>query len=129
MNSIFGRSMAFPPRVGPDGRFEWSDGEQNVRESIAVVLKTDPGERMGLPEFGAGLGRYLFEPNEPSTHARVRESILRSLARWERRIAVEAVDVLAHPGDPEAALVTIAYRLVATGTRERTSLSLTLAAR
>jgi uncharacterized protein len=127
MSSIFGRSMAFPPRIGVDGRFAWSEGEQNIRESIGVILKTEPGERVGVPDFGAGLGRFLFEPNEPATHARLRDAILRMLGRWERRIQIEEVEVVAHPGDAEAALVTITYRLAATGTRERTYLSITLA--
>jgi len=128
MSSIFGRSLSFPPRVGADGRFVWSEGEANIRESIAVVLKTEPGERRGLPDFGAGLGRFLFEPNNAATHARVQDSITRALARWERRVQVEAVDVAADPDDAESAVATIAYRLVATGARERISLSLQLSA-
>ncbi len=127
MSSVFGRSMSFPPRVGADGRFVWSAGEENIRESIAVILKSEPGERVGLPEFGAGLARFLFEPNNPGTHARLGESIGNALARWERRIAVEAVDVAADPRDPEAGSATITYRLVATGARERITVSVPLA--
>jgi phage baseplate assembly protein W len=129
MSSVFGQSMSFPPRVGPDGRFVWSSGETNIRESIAVILKTEPGERVGVPDFGAGLGRFLFEPNEPSTHARMREAILRALERWERRIEVEAVEVVADAVDAALALVTITYRLVATAARERISLNVSLSNR
>jgi phage baseplate assembly protein W len=126
MNSIFGRGMSFPPRVGADGRFVWSDGENNIRESITVVLKTEPGERVGVPDFGAGLGRFLFEPNNAATHARVQDAIVRALARWERRIDIEAVDVTPDPSDGEGALATITYRLVATSARERLSLTIPL---
>ena len=52
--SIFGRSLSFPPRVGADGRFVWSEGEDNIRESIAVILQTEPGERVAQPEFEIG---------------------------------------------------------------------------
>src|SRR4029077_15572906 len=52
-DSIFGRSLSFPLRVGSDGRLVWSKGEDNIRESIAVVLKTEPDERIALPDFGA----------------------------------------------------------------------------
>jgi phage baseplate assembly protein W len=128
MTSIFGQGISFPPRVGADGRFAWSDGEGNIRESITVVLKTEPGERVGVPDFGAGLGRFLFEPNTPATHARVRDAIQRALARWERRVQVEAVEVGVDPGDAGAALATITYRLVATSARERISLNVPLAA-
>jgi phage baseplate assembly protein W len=128
MTSVFGKSLAFPPRVGADGRLAWSEGEANIRESIAVVLKTEPGERVGVPEFGAGLGRYLFEPNTAATHARMQDAIVRALAHWERRIEVEAVDIAADVADPETALATITYRLVATDARERISLNIPMAA-
>ena len=128
MNSIFGRSMSFPPRVGADGRFVWSSGEDNIRESIALILKTEPGERVGRPDFGAGLGRYLFEPNNAATQARLSEAIHNSLTRWEPRIKVETVDVSTDPRDPEASSAAITYRLVATGARERITVNVPLAA-
>ena len=127
MSSVFGQGMSFPPRVGGDGRFVWSDGEDNIRESIAVILKTDAGERLAMPDFGAGLTRYLFEPNNAATHARLQDAIERALARWERRITVEAVDVAASAADPEVAVATITYRLVATAARERFSVNIPLA--
>lgn len=127
MSSVFGRGLSFPPRVGADGRLAWSEGEASIRESIAVVLKTEPGERVGVPEFGAGLGRFLFEPNNAATHARMQDVIVRALGRWERRIEVEGVEIAADPADAELALATISYRLVATAARERISLGVPLA--
>lgn len=127
MPSVFGRSFSFPPRVGADGRFVWSEGEANIRESIAVILKTDPGERLGVPDFGAGLGKFLFEPNNAATHTRIQDAIAAALARWERRVKVESVDVAADQADAESALATITYRLIATDGRERISLNVPLA--
>lgn len=124
--SVFGKSLSFPLRVGADGRIAWSEGEHNVRESIAVILKTEPGERIGLPGFGAGLGRFLFEPNTPATRLLIQERISEALKRWERRIQVESVEVSADPQQSEAAIATIVYRLVATQGRERMNLSIVL---
>ena len=67
---VFGRSVAFPPRVDVAGRVAFSEGEVNVRESIRLILMTEPGERVMRQDFGAGLGRFLFEPNTPATHQR-----------------------------------------------------------
>jgi hypothetical protein len=124
---IFGRGMAFPPRVGADGRVAWSDGENNVRESIRIILMTEPRERLRLPTFGAGLRQYLFEPNNPATRQRIRENIEESIARWEPRVRIEAVTVDPDPDDAEAVVATLTYRLVATQARERVSLSVKLA--
>ncbi|MFN8909444.1 MAG: GPW/gp25 family protein, partial [Betaproteobacteria bacterium] len=104
----------------------WSEGEQNVRESIRVILMTEPRERVRLPAFGGGLRQFLFEPNNPGTRHRIREAIEESLAKWEPRIRLESVSVEPDPGDPEAAVATLTYRLVATQALERVSLSVQL---
>jgi phage baseplate assembly protein W len=124
--SLLGRGISFPPRVGADGRIVWSDGEQNIRESIQVVLKTELEERLRLPEFGAGLGRFLFEPNTTATRHVLQDQITRALDAWEPRITVEEVEVEEDPDDPEAAVATVEFRLVATQARERVTLSIPL---
>jgi len=125
--ALYGRGMSFPPRVGADGRIAWSEGEENVRESVRVILLTRLRERLLLPEFGSGLDRYLFEPNTPATRQLLREDIRRALVRWEARIQVETVTVEQDARDPGTAVATIQYRLVATQQRERVSLIVTLA--
>jgi phage baseplate assembly protein W len=124
---LLGRGISFPPRVGADGRIAWSEGEDNIRDAIRVILGTERNERLRLPDFGAGLRKYLFEPNTVATRHQLQERILRALAAWEPRIAVDAVDVEEDPDDPESAIATIAYKLVATQVRERMTVAVTLA--
>ncbi|MCI0519067.1 MAG: GPW/gp25 family protein [Chloroflexi bacterium] len=123
---LFGRGISFPPRIGADGRLAWSAGAENIRESIRIILQTLPQERIMLPEFGAGLEQYLFEPNAVSTHRLLEEEITQALQRWERRIRLESVRVEADPDDPQAAVAVIRYRLVATGANAQVSLALKL---
>lgn len=125
---VYGRGISFPPRVGSDGRVAWSEGAANVRESIRILLMTEPQERVALPEFGGGLARLLFEPNTTATWQSIRDRIDKALSRWEPRVRVEAIDVDADPADVDAAVATITYRLVATGTRERVSVKVAVAA-
>jgi hypothetical protein len=42
-------------------------------------------------------------------------------------VRVEAVDVVADPNDPQAAIATLTYRLVATQAQERVSLAVSVA--
>jgi len=121
---IYGRSLSFPPRVGSDGRMVWSSGEQNIRESIRLILMTDPGERLRRPDFGGGLQPLLFEPNIASRHRLLQDRIQAALTRWEPRITVESIQVGIDPENREGAIVTLNYRLVATQARERISLNL-----
>ncbi len=125
--SLFGRGVSFPPRVGPDGRVAWSEGEQNVREAIRVILLTNLNERVRLPGFGGGLDSFLFEPNNPATLHVMADSIQKALRQWEPRIVVQSVDMAPDPDDPaEAVLATIQYKLVASQALERVTVGVTL---
>lgn len=123
---LFGRSLGFPPRVGDDGRLTWSEGDGNVRESIMLILMTEPNERIRLPQFGAGLGKFLFEPNTVSTRQLIKTHIERALATWEPRLRVESVAVDQHATEPYTAVAVIQYQLVATQARERVSVQVQL---
>ncbi len=125
---IFGRGIAFPPRVGADGRIAWSTGMDNVRECIRIILLTEPGERIQLAEFGGKLRSYLFEPNTAATRRLIQEEITTSLELWEPRVALQGVTVDEDPEDNRAAIATIAYKVLASGTDEQISLRLQLGA-
>jgi phage baseplate assembly protein W len=125
---VLGRGISFPPRLGADGRWAWSSGEQNIRESIRVILLTEFRERMMLPEFGGNLQQHLFMPNTVATRHTIGDRVEKALSAWEPRVRVEEVQVEALPDDPEAALVTIVYRLIATQVRERMNMTVTFAA-
>ena len=125
---MFGRGISFPPRVGSDGRVQWSEGEQNVQEAIRIILMTEQNERLRLAEFGGGLGQFLFEPNTVSTRHSIQDRITKALSRWEPRIQVESVIVEADPADREAAIASITYKLVSTQARERVNLNVKLSA-
>jgi phage baseplate assembly protein W len=124
---ILGRGVAFPPRVGTDGRVAFSEGEPNIREGIEIVLRTNQRERLRLPEFGAGLERFLFEPNTTATRRQIEDRIAKSLQSWEPRIVVQSIAVDEDPDDPQAAIATIDYRLIATQSSERVSVSVAVA--
>ncbi len=123
---IFGKGISFPPRIGADGRIVWSEGEDNIRESIRVILMTELNERLYLPQFGGGLNRFLFEPNNATTRQLILDRITKALAQWEPRITVQTVSVEPDPQDLQAAIATVYYKLVATQTAERVSLTVTL---
>jgi uncharacterized protein len=123
---LYGQSTGFPPRVGADGRIIWSSGELNVRESICIILRTRPGERLMRPTFGCGLDRYLFEPNSISTLRLIQEEVKRSITLWEPRVTLNDVQVATNPTDSRAVDITITYTLIATQQREGLNLTFAL---
>ena len=123
---VYGRGIAFPPRGDARGRLAYAEGVDNVRESIRLILLTEPRERVMLPEFGAGLKRFLFRPNNAATHRLIEEAITRALGRWERRVRVDAVRVAADPVDRGVATATVRFTLVAGQVQDELQLRLVL---
>lgn len=115
--AVFGHGLAMPLQAAADGRLPSTDGPEKVRQAIAIILDTEPGERLMLPRFGCGLRRFLMQPNTNATRAAMQREIDTALRAWEPRIRVERVDVL--PGDdPSLVLVQIGYQHLRDGRRD-----------
>lgn len=126
LGQLFGRGLVFPPYLDRQSRLAWSEGPDNIRESIRIILSTEPGERLMLPTFGAGLKRFLFEPNTVATHRLMEETIFQALNRWEPRIGVASVDIDVAEDDDQAAIVVISYSLVSNGATDQLQLRVQL---
>ncbi len=122
----FGRGIAFPPRVGPDGQWAWSEGPENIREAIRIILQTEAGERLMLRPFGAGLERFLFASNTTATRRLIQERVENALSLWEPRINLRNVSVTADANDARRVVITIEYELIASGTGEQLALAVNL---
>lgn len=109
--SILGTGWKFPIRVNGRGGFSLSQGEQDVAESIWIVLSTSKGERIMIPEFGCGINDYLFAPNNSNTRGAVTHQVQQALLRWEPRIDVMDVRVDDRTDQPNLLLIQIDYRI------------------
>ncbi len=109
-----GRHLAFPFRIGSDGRTATpADHLDHVRGEVIQLLLTAPGERPFLPSFGAGLKRLVFERNDPVAAGLAKATVARNLSRWlGHRVTVELLEVVSQ----ESLLtVDLRYRVFATG--------------
>jgi len=112
--SFLGTGWAFPPRFGRDGRTALVEGEQDIRESLAILLATRPGERIMHPLYGCDLHALVFEHVTTTVVTEIRHAVLRAIDRCEPRIDVERVDVLPGPDEHGVLPIEIAYRVRAT---------------
>ncbi len=90
-----GRHLAFPFRIGADGRSATppSDAE-HVRDELLQLLLTSPGERLFLPEFGGGVRKLVFEPASDVLRGVVKARITQALSRWlGHRLTLEGLEV------------------------------------
>lgn len=86
----------FPYPITKDalGYFHSQDDIDQIKSDLLILLLTNPGERVMLPEFGTGLRDLIFEPNDGALQNKARDLIINAIRTWEPRISVEQVDVL-----------------------------------
>lgn len=109
-----GRHLAFPFRIGPDGRSAApATLEQHVKGEVMQLLLTNPGERPFLPTFGGGLRRLVFEANSDHTAAVAKATITSAFNHWlKTRVELTALEV---ENEDATLLVGVQYRVIATG--------------
>lgn len=96
------------------GQLSYTDGPEKVRQSIRLILLTEPGERVMRPAFGCGLGQFLMQPNTIATRALIQVEVSRAIDVWEPRVDVRSVTVVTG-SDPSLVVITIGYHHKTTG--------------
>ena len=108
--------VGYPYRIDGRGRTAGADDAAHVRELIAQVLFTMPGERVNRPDFGSGLHQLLFAPASDELATATQFLVQGALQQWlGDLITVDAVEVT----HEEATLaVLVSYTLRRTQQRE-----------
>lgn len=108
---IIGSGFSFPMQINALGETEMSSDDENIRQSMTMILGTAPGERIMRPTFGCAIHDILFEPNTAVTAAKIEYEIKKSLLEFEPRVS--DIEVTARPDDVEQNRmnVTIAYTI------------------
>ncbi len=73
-------------------------GLEHVRQSIEDILTTPLGSRRMRPEYGSNLRRYVDLPVTGGWKSAVQAEVARALLRWEPRLKLERVQVVAVVG-------------------------------
>ena len=119
--------LGWPLAPMPEGgALDYPALDRSIRDQIRVVLLTQPGEMVLHPRFGAGLQDVLHEPNTLGTRRRIRDLVRGAVARWERRIVLDAVEVWEIDGRADAVRVELAYRIKRTGSVQQFHFDLVL---
>jgi len=70
-------------------------GIAHLRQSIEDILTTPLGSRRMRPEYGSQLRRFVDLPVNEGWKSAVQAEVARALGRWEPRLHLERVKVIA----------------------------------
>lgn len=106
---FLGKGWRFPVAVNLTGGISSSAYEENVRESIFVILGTAPGERVKREDFGCRIHDLMFAPNNDETAARAEYYCEEAINKYEPRIAEVQCKAAPNADEPNRLDVRITY--------------------
>ena len=115
--------LAFPLKLGNDGRLSACTYEEHIRQSLRALLLTARGRRVMRPDYGNRLGDYLFENYGETTATLIKSEISSTIRRFEPRVELLNTRVLADSANPGVISAEITYRIVATDMTDQLSLT------
>ena len=114
--SFLGTGWSFPPRFTRNGVRMVSD-EEDIEESLRILISTHPGERSMRPDYGCGIRSHNFASIDESEKSVLSATIRRAILFHEPRITVEKINVRESEEDLGTILIGIEYTVDATNNR------------
>ena len=113
---FLGRGVAFPFRF-ENGKIAVSSDEDLVEESIKIILRTNPGERIMRPDFGSGIEQMVFSTGDTSAATMLAFYIRETLEKHEPRIELIDVKVKRDTGEANVLNIFIEYEIRASNSK------------
>lgn len=93
-DSFLGTGWSFPPTFSkPLAGTVMVSAEEDIQQSLHVLMTTIPGERPMNTDYGCPVTQFLFDGMDNSTMNKLRDVIEKSILYFEPRIVLNSVDV------------------------------------
>lgn len=104
-------NIQFPFQDDPDGKFLKmnQDAKKAIKADLVHLLLTNKGERLYLPDFGANLRQYLFDPNDDISANAIRNEINEAIKKFIPNLNVTQLTVTKSENNEYAVVVRIDY--------------------
>lgn len=93
-NAFLGSGWSFPPNFHRhNGDISLVEHEEDINQSLLILLSTTPGERLMHPSFGCNLKHMVFETVTVGVITKIKDAIARAILFFEPRITLQNVEV------------------------------------
>ena len=115
--SFLGRGWAFPVTFSEESyQVHMSEEEEDIQQSLIILLNTTLGERIMRPDYGANMEDLLFEALNVTTANMIANRIKKAILFHEPRVKTEDIDL--RPDYNEGRVeVLVKYIIIATNNR------------
>ena len=117
--SFLGTGWSFPPVFDTQLKgVKTSSDEQDIEESLKILLSTRLGERIMEPGYGCNLEDLLFSPLDLTLETFVKDQIETAILYHEPRIDPKKIDLSESNSLEGQLLILIEYTIRATNSRK-----------
>lgn len=114
---FLGQGWAFPPSFSRGANAtDMVSKQEDIKQSLEILLSTSLGERFLQPTYGCNLHDYLFESLDDSMKSFLEDLIHTAILLHEPRIKLERIEMLVKPTEG-LILFEIYYWIRTTNTR------------
>lgn len=91
---LLGRGWSFPVAIDQaSGQIAMSEYEQDIKESLRIIIETAPGERLMRPDFGCGIHELVFSTISQNTLGLFESRVREAITKWEPRVDIIQLDI------------------------------------
>ena len=116
-NEFLGNGWRFPILQDETGGLGYASDDENVEQSLRILLLTDLGERVMRSDFGCRAPRLVFAPGSVQSLGLLETTIREAVRDWEPRIDLEDVRAEVDLDDETRVTVNISYLVRRSNTR------------
>ena len=92
IDSFLGKGWSFPPEFLKGKRTTVMVAEEeDIYQSLMIILKTAPGERIHRFDFGCGINRYVHEEMILTVQTMMKDVIYRAILMYEPRVTLDNI--------------------------------------
>lgn len=116
--SYLGIGWSFPPNFNSHSKeIIMSVSQEDIEQSLEILLSTRPGERVMQPSYGCNLDIMLFEPLTVTLITYIKDLVRKAILFYEARIDANRIDVSADSVNDGIILIEVDYTIRSTNSR------------
>ncbi|MBD1848317.1 GPW/gp25 family protein [Cyanobacteria bacterium FACHB-63] len=115
--AYLGTGWSFPPTFDRANGVELVSAEDDIWQSLYILLSTSLGERVMQPTYGCNLQELLFETLSPNVASNIKELIRTAILYHEPRIRLNRLDLSLSDQLEGVVNITVIYTILSTNSR------------
>lgn len=120
---IFYRDLPLDITINSQGDVSELVNADSIKQSINMIIETARGTRIFLPNYGAKIRSFLFEPFDEETARRMGEELQYTITNYEKRIQLLNLNINMNYKNTSYDVIVI-YRVINTDQVDTTQVTL-----